>query len=189
MPDRRTRSRKRTPSNDQRPYTRAALLHRMSRSLPHGITVDIVRIVFHISLASVYRVGGDGLVADKAKHIGDLIRGVEEIPAWKPNFAPLNGALYRTRLKIGWKTGKGTRAARSDSWWCWRIVVFNSELFRVCTARKWAKIGGFVHINPQAININASFRTEEVVELSIPEGLGSGVEPIREGRNTRPYHS
>jgi len=53
-------------------------------------------------------------------------------------------------------------------------------------ARPDAETGGFVHVDPESVNIYAGLSIEEAIEFAIPVTLRAGCKPIWESRDAGP---
>jgi hypothetical protein len=61
-------------------------------------------------------------------------------------------------------------------------------LFLTIRIRAWvcAKVRGLVHVIPETVDVDTSFRAKELGEFAVPVLLGIWVEPIREDGGTGP---
>ena len=88
---------------------------------------------------------------------------------------PLRGLSLR--LEITGEAGNMARR-RANRWWRgWQVIIFG--ILGWVFAGIWAEIGGFVHVDPETVDVDAIVCAEEAVEFVIPVALGVGVEPVR----------
>ena len=131
----------------------------------------------------------DGLVAQGPGRVSDLVRWVDKIAALKSTLC-LEYSLLRTagrgRLEVGRKTRQRTRAAWPDGRWCrWKIVL--DGIFFWISTGVWTEVRGFIHVDPQAINVDTGLRIEEGAEFRVPVVLSVRVKPIWIRSHTRPH--
>lgn len=65
--------------------------------------------------------------------------------------------------------------------------VADSGFLGVVAGEEAREVGGFVHVNPETVNVNARARREELSKLIVPVLGDVGGEPVGEDRDTRPY--
>ena len=133
---------------------------------------------------------GIGRVVDGVLWVNEVAVGQTHHGACSPNLPLLDNLAppYPAAgggLEVCGKPGDGVACIGAD-WWRRRgITVKDGESGWVTT---WvgAEVGGFVHIDPKSIDIYAIRWTEEAGEFAVPIALGVGIEPVREGGDTRP---
>lgn len=186
--------------DDERADGGAALEHRFPRRRAHHRAVEIVRVIFGIA-ALVDDIRVDSLVADGAGLVGNLVPGVNQVStgetellglilfslALGPNFghgvASLHAGSRRGRrsragLEIGREPGDvAWRGADWGSGWGEAVLL---GVFCGVGAGVRAKIGGFVHVDPEAVYVDAVVLAEELAKFFVPVALGLGVEPVWE---------
>jgi hypothetical protein len=82
------------------------------------------------------------------------------------------------RLEFGWEARDFTRL-RAKSRSCRREATVLGG--RVWVVVEVVEVGGFVHVNPEGIDVNTGVGIEEREELVVPVFLNIGVEPVGEG--------
>lgn len=143
-------------------------------------------VILGISLAGMDNVGVDGLVAKGPGFIADHVRRVDQVTVRQSNFGSLGGPLRRGRgLEItreswqrAWVAGTNGGSGRRQ------VVIPRVTLGIAAWVR--AEVGRLVHIDPQAVNIDAGLAVEELGKLVIPVLLDVRVEPIGIRSHTRP---
>lgn len=148
--------------------------------------VEVVCIIIDIT-TSMDEVSVDRFQAELSRSIGDLVWRGNEVATRQSSLrsrSSLHGAL-RGRLEIRWETGQWTRVTSSHRWRRGRQVVISHVSLGIL-AWVWAEVGGFIHINPQTVNVDASVGVEEVVELAIPVLRDVRVKPVGESSDTGP---
>ena len=89
-------------------------------------------------------------------------------------------------MKITGESRQWTWVAWPHRGWCWWEIV----LFRVFLGvLAWVRthVGCFVHVDPEAVNVDAVFWVEECVEFAVPVFLDVRMEPVGIRGGTRPY--
>ena len=142
----------------------------------------------------------DGEITKGAGCVVDGIWWVEEVTVWQAHHGACSSNLSRPEtlpppyaaigggLEIGWKPGDRVACVWAD-WWRWRGVAVRGSESCWVTARIGAEVGGFVHIDPKTIDVNAIRCTEKAGELAVPVALSGWIEPVWEGGDTGPDHA
>ena len=88
-------------------------------------------------------------------------------------------------LEVCWEARNGSWRSKAHGWWPWRVASGRCFCLWV-QARVVAEVAGFVHVDPESVNVNTGFRAEEAAKLAVPVRLCTWSEPIRESCHTRP---
>jgi hypothetical protein len=157
----------------------------------HGAE-EIVRVV-HDEAVCVDSVDVDCVVGYAtcavALEVADGIRGDEKIVAGKA----LHGTVLSFAVGGGcggglegwWEAGDGSRWGMG--WWRrWREALRRCLLCWVAAGVVAGEVGGFVHVDPKAVNVNSCLWVEEYLELVIPIACSCWVEPVGPNCNARP---
>lgn len=141
-----------------------------------------------------------GVESEIAKGAGCVVDGiwwVDEVAIWQAHHRACSSDLslfdglpppYAARrggLEVRWKPGDWVPGVRADWWRCGGVIVGSGESCWV-TARVGAEVGGFVHVDPKTIDVNAIRRIKEAGKLIVPITLRSWIEPVRKGGDTGP---
>lgn len=145
-----------------------------------------MRVVFNIS-PSVCEIRVDRLHAQGPGRIVDLIRRVDKFTTREADFIMSRVSLaVRRRLEISWKPWQWTWATRPNSRGIrGEVVVF--RVLRGILAWIGTHIGGFVHVDPEAVDVDAGRCVEDAVEFAVPVVLDVRMEPVWECSDSRPY--
>lgn len=150
--------------------------------------------VVHDEAVGVDSVDVDGVVGNTtcravALEVPDGIRGDEKVAARKAfhsailSFAVRGGC--RGGLEGGWEAGDGLRGG--TGWWRrWREALGRCLLCWVAAGVVAGEVGGFVHVDPEAVDVNSCLWVEEYLELVVPIACSCWVEPVGPNRNARP---
>ena len=148
-----------------------------------------MHVIFNKTIR-MYQIRENRLVAQGPSIVVNHIRGIDKITARQPHLLLLfhwSGAL-RVALR-GLELVRETRewaGVLTDRWRSRREVVVPLPLPRVL-AGVVAEVGGFVHVDPETINVDANVAVEENVEFVGPEVAGPGVEEVGVHGYTGPY--
>lgn len=172
--------------DDHGPQRGAAGEHGGAGGRGHHRAVEVVGVVFGVGgRAGVDEIRVDGFVGEGTGRVGDLVGGVEEVAVGQAD-----GRDRRAfgRLEVRGESGQVDRRAGTDGWRNWgKSVGFGVTLGVI--AGVCAEIGGFVHVDPEGVDVNTAVGAEEAVEFATPVGLRVGVEPVGERGDTGPYDS
>ena len=181
---------------DHRSQAGAAIEHGAAACFAHHGAKEVMGVVFSKAVG-VDQIGVEGEIADGAGCVVNGIWRINEVAIWQthhgacsPNLSllevmPPPYAAGGGGLEVCWKPRDWVACIWADWWRCRGITVGGGESCWV-TARVCAEIGGFVHVDPESINVNAIRCTEEAGEFAVPIALGSWIEPVGEGGDTRP---
>lgn len=143
-------------------------------------TVEIVSIVLGIPITCMDNISSNGLVTERASSIVNLIRRRNEIAIRQPKLATSLAALFAVllRLEVIGKARNSARRLASRRRRGRQIVIFGVLLG--VAAWPGTKIGGFVHVNPETVDVDTVVLIKELLELIVPPLLcGVRVEPVR----------
>ena len=181
-------------SYDQRSETGATVEHGAATCLTHHRAKEVVSVVFGQAIG-VDKIGVDGQITEGTSFVVDGIWRGKKIAVWQPHFGACssNLSLYEGSphaagvggLEVCGESGNWVACIRADCWdWRW-ITIRGGES---CWVTAWigAEVGGFVHVNPKCIDVNAISWAEEAREFAVPIALGGWVEPVWKSGNTRP---
>ena len=145
----------------------------------------------------VDEIGVKGFIAKGAGDVVDGIWWVDEVAVRQthhgtcsPDLSLFEGltapyAAGGRGLEVCWKPGDWVACVGADWWRCRGIIIRSGESCRV-TAWVGAEVGGFVHVDPESINVHTIRWVEEAGEFAVPIVLGVWIEPVWEGGDTRP---
>lgn len=145
----------------------------------------------------VNEIGVKREIANGAGCVVDGIWWVDEVAVWQAHHAARSShlslfealpPLYAAGgggLEVCWKSGDRIACVRADWWRCRGVIVGGGERCWV-TARVGAEVGGFIHVDPEGIDVNTIRWTEEAREFAVPIALGGRIEPVWEGGDTGP---
>lgn len=145
----------------------------------------------------VDEIGVKGEITKGAGCVVDSIWRVDEVAVWYAHHGacssnlplseglPTPYAAVRGRLEVCWKPGNRVSCVRANWWRCRGVIVGSSES---CWVTAWvgAEVGGFVHVDPKSIDINAIRWIKEAGKFVVPIALCCWIEPVREGGDTGP---
>lgn len=146
-------------------------------------SVEVVSVILRMTV-SVHDISINGMITERPSSVGDRVWRREEISARQAELRTRAATALSNRLEIFGEprnlTGWG-----ADWWRCWREVVFLGVKGRVFT-RVWTEVGGFVHVDPETVDVDAVIRAEEACKLVVPPGLGLRVKPVGIDGHSRP---
>ena len=181
---------------DQRSEAGTAVEHGAAACFTHHGTKEVMGVVFGKAIR-VDKTSVEGEIANGTGCVVDVIWWVNEVAVWQAHHSAWGSnlslvkdltPLYAARgggLEVYWKPGDWVACVGADWWRCRGITVENGESCWV-TAGVRAEIGGFVHVDPETVDVNAIRCTKEAGEFAVPVALGGWIEPVWEGRNPRP---
>ena len=181
---------------DQRSKTGAAVEQGAAAGLAHHGAEKIMSIVFGKAVG-VDETGVESEIANRTSCVVDGIWGVEEVAVWQAHHGTCstNLSLFEDLpppyaaggggLEICGKTRDWVACVGADRWRCRGVIISDGKSCWI-KARVGAEVGGFVHVDPESIDIDAVRWIKEAREFAVPIALGGWVEPVWEGRDTRP---
>ena len=181
---------------DQRPQARASVDQGAAACFTHHGAEEVMGVVFRQTVR-VDEIGVKGEIAKGTGCVVDGIWWIDEVAvryahhgAWSSNLPlfeslPTPYAAVLGRLKVRWKPGNRVSCVRADWWRCRGVIVGSGESCGV-TAWVGAEVGGFVHVDPKSIDVNAILWIKEAREFVVPIALRGWIEPVREGGDTGP---
>lgn len=196
MADVTTGTRESAASYDQRPQARATVDEGSAACFTHHGTEEVMGVVFRKTVG-VDQIGVKSEIANGAGFVVDRIWWIDEVAIWQTHHGARSSNLSlfevlapsytagRGRLEIRWKSGNRVSCIRADWWRCRGVIVGGRESCWV-TARVGAEVGGFVHVDPKSIDVNAIGWIKESGKFPVPIVLCSWIEPVREGGDTWP---
>ena len=131
----------------------------------------------------VDKIGVDGEITKSTGFVVDGICRVKEVTVGQPHHGacspdlslfedlPPPYAAGGRRLKVSWKPGNRVACVRAD-WGNWRGITVRGGESCWVTARIGAEVGGFVHVDPKPIDVDAIGWTEKAGEFAVPVALG-----------------
>lgn len=153
-------------------------------------SIEIVSIILGIPFTRMNEIRLDSAHTKDTCGIPNGVGRVSEVAIGQPNLLPFislrsfNRSLRR-RLKVRGESGQWDRAAWPNRWCC-RWEVGGDRVCRWVQTRIRAEIGGFVHVNPQGVNIDSGLGIKELLKLRSPVILSTLIEPVWENSDTRP---
>lgn len=181
---------------DQGSQAGPAVEHGASTRFAHHGAEEIMGVIFGKAVG-VDEIGVKGEIANGVGCVVDGIWRVDEVAVWEAHHGACSSDLslfeglpppYAARgggLEVCGKPRDWVACVGADWWRCRGVAVGGGESCWV-TARVGAEVGGFVHVNPECIDVNAIRWTEETGKLSIPIALSGWIEPVWECGDTRP---
>lgn len=149
-------------------------------------TVKVVSIILSIPITSMDDISIKGLIAERPSSVSNFVRRRNEISIRQSILATSRATLLAILLGLeiireSWNSARRLANRRSRG----RKVVILGVLLGI-GAWVGTEIGGFVHVDPETVDVDAIVFAEKAVEFVVPVALGVGVEPVRVNSCARP---